>query len=73
MKLLTSAVMYEYLSPVVVMQGSGGFADLVSYAYRFLHDQDPSASGLTVRGLDAMVRRVFRVFHLLPLKDDQIT
>eukprot|EP00041_Stephanoeca_diplocostata_P005521 m.63419 g.63419 ORF g.63419 m.63419 type:complete len:1960 (+) comp15835_c0_seq3:250-6129(+) len=62
LRLLQLAIRPETLSPIVVMQGSGGFADLLSYAYRFLHDTAPVSMGLSNRELDALVRKVFQVY-----------
>lgn len=60
--LITSAVINDTLSPILIIKGTGGFADLLSYAYLFLHDNSPESESSSARVLDAKVRKGFQVY-----------
>ena len=42
--------------PVVVMQGSGRCADVIAYAWRYLHDRGPDAAHYSLAGLRHTIR-----------------
>lgn len=62
LELVKTAVIADTLCPVVIMKGTGGFADLLSYAYLYLHDAQPESESRNARTLDAMVRKLFQVY-----------
>lgn len=45
-------------TPVVVMEGSGRAADVLAYAWRFLHDRNPEARHLSLAGLRQRIRKM---------------
>lgn len=49
------------VSPVVILDGSGGIADVLAYAWRLLHDTSARAFNLSRSELDAKVRKVFNL------------
>ena len=42
-------------TPVVVMEGSGRAADVLSYAWRLLHDQQPLSRKMSMEGLRELI------------------
>ena len=50
------------LSPIVVIEGTGGIADLIVYAWRMLHATSPIYTGLTREELETNVRKIFKIF-----------
>jgi hypothetical protein len=62
LELVSSAVINDTLSPILIVKGTGGFADLLSYANLFLHDNSPESEGSNARVLDAKVRKEFQVY-----------
>ena len=48
LEILQRAVLdFITLSPIVVVEGSGGVADILAYAWRMLNDTSPVNTGLT--------------------------
>eukprot|EP00040_Diaphanoeca_grandis_P036197 m.229986 g.229986 ORF g.229986 m.229986 type:complete len:1663 (+) comp33568_c1_seq1:170-5158(+) len=61
-RLAQSAMHERTLSPLVLIQGSGGLADLLSYAYRYLHDPHPESANLNKWDFDALIRHVAEIY-----------
>ena len=45
-------------TPVVVVQGSGRCADIIAYAWKYLHDKTPSGKEYTRAGLRSQIRKM---------------
>eukprot|EP00041_Stephanoeca_diplocostata_P039357 m.1618112 g.1618112 ORF g.1618112 m.1618112 type:complete len:2175 (-) comp25376_c1_seq2:5314-11838(-) len=45
-------------TPVVVIEGSGRVADVISYAWRYLHDTSPEGRYFSIAGLRARIRKL---------------
>lgn len=50
------------IRPVVILEGTGGIADIIAYAWRLYHDDDALAASLSSDGLDRLIRKVFLIF-----------
>ena len=48
----------ECRNPVLIMEGSGRAADALAYAWRYLHDEAPSARNLSLSGLRQRIRKM---------------
>ena len=48
----------ECRTPVLIMEGSGRAADVLAYAWRYLHDETPSARHLNLSGLRQRIRKM---------------
>ena len=67
LKIVETAVQdFVTLSPIVVIEGSGGIADILAYAWRMLNDPSPVYTGLNRVSLEAQVRKTF---HLVRAAD----
>ena len=53
------------LQPIVVLQGSGRCADVIAYAWRYLHDRGPDAAHHSLAGL----RHTIRAMGMTKVKD----
>eukprot|EP00039_Didymoeca_costata_P006297 m.88994 g.88994 ORF g.88994 m.88994 type:complete len:2000 (+) comp13201_c0_seq2:35-6034(+) len=53
----------EALSPIVIIEGSGGLGDVIAFAWRLLHDQRAMSARMQRMQLDAKVRKVFNVYE----------
>ena len=51
-------------SPLLVIEGSGGLADLLSYAYRQQHSLNPSSVNLNSSVLESDIRQMCGTFLL---------
>eukprot|EP00040_Diaphanoeca_grandis_P036765 m.236147 g.236147 ORF g.236147 m.236147 type:complete len:1778 (-) comp33676_c0_seq2:70-5403(-) len=56
------AVTRKHNSPLVVINGTGGLADLIAYAYRFQHDSSPMVTTYNANFLEAQVRELYEIF-----------
>ena len=45
-------------TPVLILEGSGRCADVLAYAWRFLHDASPSARHFTLSGLRQRIKKM---------------
>lgn len=46
-------------TPIVVIDGSGKAADVLAYAWKFLHSAQPQHAGYSVKGLERLIAKSF--------------
>eukprot|EP00049_Salpingoeca_infusionum_P005565 m.93692 g.93692 ORF g.93692 m.93692 type:complete len:1531 (-) comp13006_c0_seq1:106-4698(-) len=68
--LKTAIASVEVKHPLVVIDGSGLVADLIAYAYNFLHSSNVRYSKYSLDGLKRMIQRMFPAHNRNALLDD---
>ena len=59
----------ETLTPLIVIAGSGGLADILAFAWRFLHDQSALSARLLQSTLTTKIKKVFNIYDNLKAKE----